>query len=51
MKKEHITQTFSDINALVGKSIYVAVSVLTESGKKERLCFCLFSTYDHVGII
>ncbi|XP_042256193.1 complement C3-like isoform X2 [Thunnus maccoyii] len=34
LKKEHITQTFSDINALVGKSIYVAVSVLTESGSE-----------------
>ncbi|XP_042256198.1 complement C3-like [Thunnus maccoyii] len=32
LKKEHITQTFPDINELVGKSIYVAVSVLTESG-------------------
>ncbi|XP_067438953.1 complement C3-like [Thunnus thynnus] len=30
LKKEHIT----DINALVGKSIYVAVSVLTESGSE-----------------
>ncbi|XP_044201967.1 complement C3-like [Thunnus albacares] len=34
LKKEHITQTFPDINALVGKSIYVAVSVLTESGSE-----------------
>ncbi|XP_067438912.1 complement C3-like isoform X2 [Thunnus thynnus] len=34
LKREHITQTFSDINELVGKSIYVAVSVLTESGSE-----------------
>ncbi|XP_037830566.1 complement C3 [Kryptolebias marmoratus] len=32
LKREQITQTFPDINALVGNSIYVAVSVLTESG-------------------
>ncbi|XP_045902911.1 complement C3-like [Micropterus dolomieu] len=32
LKREHITQTFSDITKLVGSSIFVAVSVLTESG-------------------
>ncbi|XP_041838070.1 complement C3-like [Melanotaenia boesemani] len=32
LNKEHITQTFSNINELVGNSIYVAVSVLTGSG-------------------
>ncbi|XP_076003914.1 complement C3-like [Genypterus blacodes] len=31
LKREHITQTFN-IQELVGKSIYVAVSVLTENG-------------------
>uniref|UniRef100_A0A3Q3BHM5 Complement C3-like n=1 Tax=Kryptolebias marmoratus TaxID=37003 RepID=A0A3Q3BHM5_KRYMA len=34
LKREQITQTFPDINALVGNSIYVAVSVLTESGSE-----------------
>ncbi|XP_045904440.1 complement C3-like [Micropterus dolomieu] len=32
LKREHITQTFSDITKLVGSSLFVAVSVLTESG-------------------
>ncbi|XP_035862936.1 complement C3-like [Sander lucioperca] len=32
LKTEHITQTFPNILDLVGSSIYVAVSVLTESG-------------------
>uniref|UniRef100_A0A8C9YVX5 Complement C3-like n=1 Tax=Sander lucioperca TaxID=283035 RepID=A0A8C9YVX5_SANLU len=32
LKREHITQTYPDISELVGSSIYVAVSVLTESG-------------------
>uniref|UniRef100_A0A3B4XUJ4 Complement C3/4/5 macroglobulin domain-containing protein n=1 Tax=Seriola lalandi dorsalis TaxID=1841481 RepID=A0A3B4XUJ4_SERLL len=36
LKRAHITQTFH-INNLVGDSIFVAVSVLTENGKKERL--------------
>uniref|UniRef100_A0A671YCY9 Complement C3-like n=1 Tax=Sparus aurata TaxID=8175 RepID=A0A671YCY9_SPAAU len=34
LKREHITQTFKNINDLVGSSIYVAVSVLTESGSE-----------------
>ncbi|XP_044201965.1 complement C3-like [Thunnus albacares] len=34
LKREHITQTFPNINELVGKSIFVAVSVLTESGSE-----------------
>ncbi|XP_033969804.1 complement C3-like [Trematomus bernacchii] len=32
LKKEHITTTFKNIEELVMKSIYVAVSVLTENG-------------------
>ncbi|XP_033988377.1 complement C3-like [Trematomus bernacchii] len=32
LKKEHITTTFKNIEELVTKSIYVAVSVLTENG-------------------
>ncbi|XP_028449056.1 complement C3 [Perca flavescens] len=32
LKREHITQTYPNILELVGSSIYVAVSVLTESG-------------------
>ncbi|XP_073327894.1 complement C3-like [Pagrus major] len=32
LQREHITQTFQNITDLVGNSIYVAVSVLTESG-------------------
>ncbi|KAF3837475.1 hypothetical protein F7725_004939 [Dissostichus mawsoni] len=32
LKKEHITTTFQNIEELVTKSIYVAVSVLTENG-------------------
>ncbi|XP_035862596.1 complement C3-like isoform X2 [Sander lucioperca] len=32
LKREHITQTYPNISELVGSSIYVAVSVLTESG-------------------
>uniref|UniRef100_A0A8D0A9C0 Complement C3-like n=1 Tax=Sander lucioperca TaxID=283035 RepID=A0A8D0A9C0_SANLU len=32
LKTEHITQTYPDITKLVGSSMYVAVSVLTESG-------------------
>ncbi|XP_073327884.1 complement C3-like isoform X4 [Pagrus major] len=32
LRREHITQTFQSIDDLVGSSIFVAVSVLTESG-------------------
>nr|BAA88901.1 complement component C3 [Paralichthys olivaceus] len=32
LKRQQITQSFQDINALVGNSLFVAVSVLTESG-------------------
>ncbi|XP_070831488.1 complement C3-like [Chaetodon trifascialis] len=32
LKKEHITDTFKDIMELVGSSIFVSVSVLTENG-------------------
>uniref|UniRef100_A0A667Z865 Complement C3-like n=1 Tax=Myripristis murdjan TaxID=586833 RepID=A0A667Z865_9TELE len=32
--REHITQTFSNIHELVGGSIFVAVSVLTETGNE-----------------
>nr|AFC89900.1 complement component C3 [Miichthys miiuy] len=35
LQKEHITQISPNILDLVGRSIYVAVSVLTESGKKR----------------
>ncbi|XP_013890199.1 complement C3, partial [Austrofundulus limnaeus] len=34
LKREQITQTFADVSKLVGNSIYVAVSVLTESGSE-----------------
>ncbi|XP_058496249.1 complement C3-like isoform X3 [Solea solea] len=34
LKREHITQTFQNIDQLVGSSIFVAVSVLTESGSE-----------------
>uniref|UniRef100_A0A8C7XSP7 Anaphylatoxin-like domain-containing protein n=1 Tax=Oryzias sinensis TaxID=183150 RepID=A0A8C7XSP7_9TELE len=34
LKREHITKTFQDINQLVGTSIFVSVSVLTESGSE-----------------
>ena len=40
LKREHITQTFKNINDLVGSSIFIAVSVMTESGKKESMCVC-----------
>uniref|UniRef100_A0A8C9XYP4 Complement C3/4/5 macroglobulin domain-containing protein n=1 Tax=Sander lucioperca TaxID=283035 RepID=A0A8C9XYP4_SANLU len=49
LKREHITQT-QDISELVGSSIYVAVSVLTDSGKKETVCLCLFTMFDHVWV-
>uniref|UniRef100_A0A672FAM9 Macroglobulin domain-containing protein n=1 Tax=Salarias fasciatus TaxID=181472 RepID=A0A672FAM9_SALFA len=34
LKSEHITQVFPDIQELIGSSIFVSVSVLTESGKR-----------------
>ncbi|XP_036067509.1 complement C3 isoform X2 [Oryzias melastigma] len=34
LKREQITKTFSDINQLVGSSIFVSVSVLTDSGSE-----------------
>lgn len=37
LRREHLTQTFPNIFDLVGSSIYVHVSVLTESGEKEAL--------------
>uniref|UniRef100_A0A3P9IX87 Uncharacterized protein n=1 Tax=Oryzias latipes TaxID=8090 RepID=A0A3P9IX87_ORYLA len=37
LKREQITKTFQDINQLVGTSIFVSVSVLTESGKMKTI--------------
>ncbi|XP_076142218.1 complement C3-like isoform X1 [Alosa pseudoharengus] len=34
LTKEHITKTFPNINELVGSSLYVSVSVLTETGSE-----------------
>ncbi|XP_076135423.1 complement C3-like [Alosa pseudoharengus] len=34
LKKEHITKTFPNITELVGSSLYVSVSVLTETGSE-----------------
>uniref|UniRef100_A0A672IPP5 Complement component c3a, duplicate 5 n=1 Tax=Salarias fasciatus TaxID=181472 RepID=A0A672IPP5_SALFA len=34
LKSEHITQVFPDIQELIGSSIFVSVSVLTESGSE-----------------
>ncbi|XP_062395864.1 complement C3-like isoform X2 [Sardina pilchardus] len=34
LKKEHITQSFTNINDLVGSSIYVTVGVLTKTGSE-----------------
>ncbi|XP_029949261.1 complement C3-like [Salarias fasciatus] len=34
LKREHITQTFENIHDLVGSSIFVAVNVMTDSGKE-----------------
>lgn len=33
LRREHITQTFPVVEELVGGSIFVTVSVLTETGK------------------
>uniref|UniRef100_A0A3B4ZJX6 Macroglobulin domain-containing protein n=1 Tax=Stegastes partitus TaxID=144197 RepID=A0A3B4ZJX6_9TELE len=41
LKREHIIQTFENILELVGRSIYVAVSVLTDSGKRQREEVCV----------
>lgn len=42
LKKEHILKTYPKIIDLVGDSLYVAVSVLTETGK------IVFRIFDHV---
>ncbi|XP_063065994.1 complement C3-like [Engraulis encrasicolus] len=34
LRKEHITQTFPNINDLVGSTIFISVSVLTETGSE-----------------
>ncbi|XP_062395867.1 complement C3-like [Sardina pilchardus] len=34
LKRDHITQTFPNINELVGSTLYVSVSVLTETGSE-----------------
>ncbi|XP_047433327.1 complement C3-like isoform X3 [Mugil cephalus] len=36
LQRQHITQTFENIHDLVGSSIFVAVSVLTDSGEKRN---------------
>ena len=36
LKRQHITQTFENITDLVGSSIFVAVTVLTDNGKNKR---------------
>lgn len=47
MKRADIIQTFPNILQLVGKSMYVAVSVLTSSGKEWSFLY-LFSIFDSV---
>lgn len=44
MKREDMIQTFPKILDLVGKSMYVAVSVLTSSGKELSFLY-QFSSY------
>ncbi|KAM3623772.1 uncharacterized protein V6R79_015383 [Siganus canaliculatus] len=46
LKKEHITNTFPNIMELVDKSLYVAVSVLTESGSEM-----VEATLRHIAIV
>uniref|UniRef100_A0A3Q2Q3U8 Macroglobulin domain-containing protein n=1 Tax=Fundulus heteroclitus TaxID=8078 RepID=A0A3Q2Q3U8_FUNHE len=36
LQKEHITDIYPDISQLLGNSIYVSVSVLTQSGKRQH---------------
>ncbi len=43
-----IIKTFPDINLLVGQSIYVSVSLLTESGKTQNV---FMHAYLHVYVI
>uniref|UniRef100_A0A3Q3XMB4 NTR domain-containing protein n=1 Tax=Mola mola TaxID=94237 RepID=A0A3Q3XMB4_MOLML len=44
LQREHITQTFGNIQNLVGSSIFVAVTVLTDQGKKkETVCVCIYA--------
>lgn len=42
LRREHIIETFPNILELVGSSIYVAVSVQTESGQYETLLVFVF---------
>ncbi len=37
LTNQMITKTFPNINQLVGRSIYVSVSLLTESGKTQQI--------------
>lgn len=42
LTKEQIRDTFPDTNQLVGLSLYVKVSVLTETGKDMRQYICIY---------
>uniref|UniRef100_A0A3B3DJ32 Macroglobulin domain-containing protein n=1 Tax=Oryzias melastigma TaxID=30732 RepID=A0A3B3DJ32_ORYME len=48
LKREQITKTFPDINQLVGSSIFVSVSVLTDSGRAQRHPSRHISLHHHV---
>lgn len=39
LTREMITKTFKNIKDLVGKSIYVSVNLLTESGKTRHILY------------
>ena len=47
LTKEQIRDTFPDTNQLVGLSLYVKVSVLTETGKDMRQYICIYMCVCH----
>ncbi len=46
-----LTKTFTDINQLVGQSIYVSVSVLTESGKTQQILYICMHMFTSMCVI
>lgn len=50
LTNQMILQTFSDFNQLDGKSIYVSVSLLTQTGKTQQTLYICMHVYVHICV-
>lgn len=50
LTKEMIVKTFPNIDELVGSSLFISVSVLTETGKTSAVCINMYIILQYIHI-